>query len=421
MVESDRIRAVFFCVKLSMSFNSIERKALTGLSLLYASRMLGLFMVLPILTLYGQELDGASPASLGLALGIYGLTQAFLQIPFGAASDRFGRKPLIFVGLGIFLFGSVVAALADGVISLVIGRALQGAGAISSVVLALLADYTREDQRSKSMAVVGAVIGASFVVAVMLGPWVAGIGGLSGLFWFTSLLALVGMLITLWLPAQPPVQVHQERQFRGADLWDVLTDRNVTLLSLGIFLLHMTMTALFVALPVVLVARGFDAEGLGQVYAPVMILSFLGMAPLMMMSERRLQQVQFLRVAAGIVIAALILLWLVPQWATSAVALLIFFIGFNFMEATLPSLLSRKAQARVRGTSMGVFSTAQFSGAAVGGAVGGLLFAQMEFGQIVLLGVAAQLIWLVSLFAIRPLSAPVQASVTETGQTPTDA
>lgn len=404
-----------------MSFNSIERKALTGLSLLYASRMLGLFMVLPILTLYGQELNGASPASLGLALGIYGLTQALLQIPFGAASDRFGRKPLMFVGLGIFLLGSIVAALADSVTSLIIGRALQGAGAISSVVLALLADYTREEQRSKSMAVVGAVIGASFVVAVMLGPWIAGFGGLNGLFWFTSALALAGMVITFWLPAQPPVQVHQERQFRGSDLWDVLTDRNVSILSLGVFLLHMTMTALFVALPVVLVARGFDAEGLGQVYAPVMILSFLGMAPLMMLSERRLAQVQFLRVAAGIVIAALLLLWQIPQWATSAVALLIFFVGFNFMEATLPSLLSRKAQVRVRGTSMGVFSTAQFSGAAVGGAVGGLLFTQMDFGPVILLGVLAQLIWLVSLFAVKPLSTSARSRVASGDQTQADA
>ncbi|EAR09621.1 MFS transporter [Reinekea blandensis] len=387
-----------------MSFNSIERKALTGLSLLYASRMLGLFMVLPILTLYGQDLQDASPASLGLALGIYGLTQAFLQIPFGAASDRYGRKPLIVIGLLLFMVGSIVAAMADSVTSLIIGRALQGGGAISSVVLALLADYTREDQRSKSMAVIGAVIGASFVVAVMLGPWIAGFGGLSGLFWFTSALALAGLVITFWLPAVPSLQVHKERQFRPADLWDVLTDRNVTILSLGIFLLHMTMTALFVALPVVLVARGFASDGLGQIYAPVMILSFIGMAPLMMISERRLAQVQFLRLAAGIVIGALLLLWQVPQWAASAVALLIFFVGFNFMEATLPSLLSRKARAQVRGTSMGVFSTAQFTGAAAGGAVGGLLFSDMAFGPVVFLGVAAQAIWLLSLFAVTPVS-----------------
>lgn len=386
-----------------MSLNSIERKALTGLSLLYASRMLGLFMVLPVLTLYGQSLEGASSASLGLALGVYGLTQAILQIPFGAASDRFGRKPLIIIGLLIFLAGSVLAALSTHVYGMVIGRALQGAGAISSVVLALLADYTREEQRSKVMAVIGAVIGASFVLAVMLGPWVAGLGGISGLFWFTSGLALVGLLITAWLPGVPPVQAHDERQFRPGDLWRVLADKNVTILSFGVFLLHMTMTALFVALPVVLVARGFDAENLGRIYAPVMILAFIGMAPLMMMSERRNAQVQFLRFTAVIVMLALVLMWSVQQWAMSAVALLAFFVGFNFMEATLPSLLSRKAKQSVRGTSMGVFSTAQFTGAAMGGLLGGLLFSDMAFGNIIVLGLIAQLLWLISLFVVRPV------------------
>lgn len=386
-----------------MSLNTVERKALTGLSLLYASRMLGLFMVLPVLTLYGQSLDGADSANLGLALGIYGLTQAMLQIPFGAASDRFGRKPLIVVGLLIFLTGSVLAALSTHVYGLVFGRALQGAGAISSVVLALLADYTREEERSKAMAVIGAVIGSSFVVAVMLGPWIAGFGGISGLFWFTSALAFAGLLITLALPPVPPLQQHVERQFRAGDLWSVLRDRNVTILSLGIFLLHMTMTALFVALPIVLVSRGFDADGLGQIYAPVMILAFVGMAPLMMISERRKAHVQFLRLAAVIVMLALVALWLTPQWAMSAVALLVFFVGFNFMEATLPSLLSRKAQQAVRGTSMGVFSTAQFTGAAAGGVLGGALFAQQLFTPIIVLGMIAQFVWLVALFAVRPL------------------
>lgn len=383
--------------------NSVERKALFGLSALYATRMLGLFMVLPVLTLYGQELSGATPQMLGLALGIYGITQAMLQIPFGMASDRFGRKPLIILGLGIFLLGSVLAALSDHVVALIIGRALQGAGAISSVVLALLADYTREEQRSKAMAIVGAIIGSSFVLAVMLGPWVAGLAGFSGIFWFTAGLAVIGLFVVAWLPKVPPIQIHEERQFHKQQLWTVLKDASVTSLSLGIFLLHMTMTALFVALPLVLVSRGFSAEGLGSVYAPVMIIAFLGMAPMMMMSEKRGAQLPFLRLASALIAIALFMLLGFNNGAASAVALLVFFVGFNFMEATLPSLLSRKAAVQNRGTAMGVFSTAQFLGAAAGGVMGGFLYQNGALPAIVLLGLIAQVIWVLSLFAVKPL------------------
>jgi len=178
-----------------MAFNSLEKRALFGLGTLYAARMLGLFMVLPVLTLYGQDLVGASTQMLGLALGIYGVTQALLQIPLGMLSDRFGRKPVILVGLLVFLAGSVLAALADDVLWLIVGRALQGSGAIASVVLALLADYTRDGERTKAMAIVGAVIGGSFVLAVMVGPWLAGGFGLAGPFWATAALALLSMLI----------------------------------------------------------------------------------------------------------------------------------------------------------------------------------------------------------------------------------
>jgi len=386
-----------------MALNALERKALSGLAMLYATRMLGLFMVLPVLSLYGMDLEGANSASLGLALGIYGVTQAVLQIPFGAASDRFGRKPLIVIGLVIFLIGSVVAALSDNVTGLVIGRALQGSGAISSVVLALLADYTREEERSKVMAIVGAVIGSSFVFAVMLGPWVAQFGGLSGLFWFTSLLALLGMVVLLMLPPVPPLQVHNERKVRRDLLKTVFLDRNVLALSVGIFFLHMTMTALFVALPIVLVARGFAASQLGSIYAPVMIVAFLGMAPMMMASEKRNAHIPFLRLAAGFISLALIAIAFINGGAMTAFALFVFFVGFNFIEATLPSLLSRKVEPYRRGTAMGVFATCQFMGAAVGGIAGGLLFAEQSIIAIVLLGLVAQVIWVGLLTVVEPV------------------
>jgi MFS family permease len=388
-----------------MSFNAVERKALSGLAILYATRMLGLFMVLPVLSLYGLDLDGANSKTLGFALGIYGVTQAILQIPFGAASDRYGRKPLIFIGLIIFLVGSVIAALSEHVYGLVFGRALQGAGAISSVVLALLADYTREEQRSKAMAVVGAVIGSSFVLAVILGPWITGFSGLSGLFWFTSGLALLGLVVLLRLPAVPPLQIHKERKFQVSHIADVLRNSDVLVLSIGIFLLHMTMTALFVALPVLLVARGFEASNLGSVYAPVMVIAFIGMAPMMMFSERKKAHVNFLRLAAIFIVLALFLVGYLNHGGATAIALFVFFVGFNFIEATLPSLLSRKARVETRGTSMGVFATCQFIGAAVGGILGGFLFQNASILPIITLGIASQIVWMLMLFVVKPVKA----------------
>lgn len=376
-----------------MALNSLERRSLFGLSLLYATRMLGLFMVLPVLTLYGQDLTGATSFSLGLALGVYGITQALLQIPFGAASDRYGRKLMIIIGLVIFFAGSALAALSDSVIGLIVGRALQGGGAISSVVLALLADYTREEERSKAMAVVGAVIGASFVVAVVLGPWIAGFAGLSGLFWFTAALALAALLIVLWLPPVPGQQVHQERKVQLSQIGRVFAQANVNVLSLGIFALHMSMTALFVALPIVLVQRGFAAENLGVVYAPVMVLSFLAMVPMMMMSERRKAHFTFMRISVMLMVLALALIFLVSMPLFTAVGLFVFFAGFNFMEATLPSLLSRRVSTEVRGTAMGVFSTGQFLGAAAGGVVGGFIFGSVGLIGIVLLGCVCLSAW----------------------------
>ncbi|TCS40685.1 MFS transporter [Reinekea marinisedimentorum] len=387
-----------------MAFNKLETRALTGLAVLYASRMMGLFMVFPILTLYGYSLTGANAQTLGMALGIYGLTQALLQIPFGAASDRFGRKKLIFIGLLIFLAGSLMAALASNVYQLIIGRALQGAGAISSVILALLADYTRESQRSKAMAVIGAVIGGSFVVAVVLGPFIAGWVGLNGLFWFIAALALIGLLVLALLPEVPENSAPNERRIRRDLLSSVFANREVMLLSLGIGMLHLTMTALFVALPNILVAYGLTENQLGAVYAPTMLLGFIGMIPLMIKAERGLLHVRYLRLAALLAVAALLIIGLVAHAWLVAVALMIFFIGFNFSEASLPSLLSRKVGVESRGTAMGVFSTCQFLGAAVGGIAGGWLFSTGSLWPLVMMGVVVQMIWVLLLSAVEPLA-----------------
>lgn len=378
-----------------MAFNALEKKALIGLSLLYASRMLGLFMVLPILTLYGRDVNGATTQLLGLALGIYGITQAVLQLPLGMLSDRVGRRPVIFGGLTIFLAGSVMAALADHVVWLVIGRALQGAGAIASVVLALLADYTRESERTKGMAIVGAIIGASFVMAVILGPVLADAFGLSGVFWSTAMLAMFGMGVLAWLPSPPQAQVHEERQLHWRQLGAVIGDRHLSPLSLGIFCLHLTMTAVFVGLPVLLADQGISGDRLGWVYAPVMLLSFVAMVPLIMVSERRKAHIPVLRWAAVLIGVAVLGLGISSQAAVTIGLIGLFFVGFNFMEATLPSLISRRAPVSARGTAMGVFSTSQFLGAACGGLMGGWLFDAFDMLGIAAMALSAILLWLV--------------------------
>lgn len=382
-----------------MAFNSLEKKALTGLALLYASRMLGLFMVLPILTLYGQSLTGATTVLLGIALGIYGITQAMLQIPLGMLSDRVGRKPVIAAGLLIFIVGSVIAALSEHVLGVVIGRALQGAGAISSVILALLADYTRPEERTKAMAIVGAIIGGSFVLAVIVGPVIASAFGLSGVFWATSLMALAGLIIVYWLPVPPPAAVHEERRWQGSQLGRVVRDRTLVPLNIGVFVLHLTMTMMFVGLPVVLVQQGIPGDQLGWVYAPVMVLSFLGMVPMIALAERRRAHRIFLTLAGGFIVAAMAVLGLSAVAWLSIALVWLFFVGFNFIEASLPSLISRRAPADARGTAMGVFSTGQFLGAALGGLCGGWAYQQWGMNGIAVIGIAVMLIWMVLLWA----------------------
>lgn len=397
-----------------MAFNSLEKKALTGLALLYASRMLGLFMVLPILTLYGQSLTGATTVLLGIALGIYGITQAVLQIPLGMLSDRFGRKPVIAAGLLIFIIGSVIAALSEHVLGVVIGRALQGAGAIASVILALLADYTRPEERTKAMAIVGAIIGGSFVLAVIIGPVIASAFGLSGVFWATSLMALAGLVIVYWLPTPPPAKVHEERRWQGSQLGRVVRDRQLVPLNIGVFVLHLTMTMMFVGLPVVLVQQGILGDQLGWVYAPVMVLSFLGMVPMIALAERRKAHRVFLILAGTFITLAMAGLGLSSVAWLSIGLVWLFFVGFNFVEASLPSLISRRAPVYARGTAMGVFSTGQFLGAALGGLCGGWAYQHWGMVGIAMIGIAAMLVWMVLLWSLdRSVADPSAGSASQ--------
>jgi MFS family permease len=354
-------------------FTQNERRSVFGLASLYSARMIGLFMVLPVLVVYGQELPGASPALLGLALGIYGLTQALLQIPLGALSDRIGRKPVILAGLVVFAAGSVVAAYANSVWWLVFGRALQGAGAIAGAVMALLADSTRSEQRTKAMAIVGISIGASFAVALMLGPALAAWGGLRLVFLVTAGLAVLGVFITLWRIPSAPILVEASEGadthawYKNADLWR---------LNAGVFVLHFTLTAAFMVVPLLLLnALSLPKELHWQVYAPVLLASVVGLGLLMRLGERS----GYPKLAFGLAVLCLsAALWafesrLGQTYIGLFGALWCFFVGFNFLEASLPSLLSKRVTQRRRGAAMGSFSTSQFAGAFLGGSGGGLL------------------------------------------------
>ena len=356
----------------------LERRTVSSLALLYSFRMLGLFMVLPLLALYAADLPGATPAMLGLALGIYGLSQAVLQIPLGWLSDRVGRKPVIVAGLVVFALGSMVAAQADTAAGIVVGRFLQGAGAIASTVMALVADLTREEQRTKAMAIVGASIGASFAIALVLGPVVAAMGGLQAVFYLTAILALLGIVVVLLrVPTPERLIEHDEVGTRGVHLAQALADRQLLRLNFGVFTLHFILMACFLLLPTQLEdSMGIARDAHWQVYLPALLLSLLGMLPLMRLAEKGGRLREVFPAAIALLLLALVGFGFVASGMLFYLSLWLFFVGFNYLEATLPSLVSKAVFAGGRGTAMGIYSSCQFLGAFAGGAVGGYVLQQ---------------------------------------------
>ncbi|QOR40243.1 MFS transporter [Billgrantia diversa] len=354
-----------------------ERRAITGLAGLYATRMLGLFMVLPVLALYADELEGATPLLVGLALGVYGLTQAVLQIPFGLLSDRLGRKPVIAGGLLLFLLGSVVAASADSIGGVILGRCLQGSGAVAAAIMALLADQTREQVRTAAMATIGLSIGVAFAVAMVIGPWLAAAFGLAAVFWFTTLLAGLG-LVVLWklVPPAPRRLRHRDVGIDRQQLVAIITRADLWRLDLSIFALHLVLMAIFVAVPFRLVEAGIEADQHGLIYLGIMALAFIGMVPLIIIAEKRQRMKGMSLAAVGTITVSLAgLAGFGDGWALFA-WLLLFFVAFNLLEAMLPSMISKMAPAGAKGTAMGVYSTSQFLGAFLGGVLGGFLAQQ---------------------------------------------
>ena len=349
----------------------VERRAVGVIALIAVFRMFGLFALLPVLAIFAADLDGATPTLIGVAVGGYGLTQAALQIPFGALSDRIGRIPVILLGLVLFAAGSVLAGLSDDIAGVIAGRFLQGAGAISATLTALLADATREEMRTRSMAIFGIGIGTSFLLALVLGPAIAAAAGVRSLFWLAAGLALAAGALTFFLPrdiARPAKPA--ERNLSAALRPDLIR------LDLYIFVLHAILTASFVALPFLL--RNELDIVLGdhwKIYIGALLVSLVGTVPLIIADERQGKSATVATAILLLLIGQLVLALAGTTTTIVFVALAVFFAGFNFLEAGLPARLSIRAAGEVRGASLGVFSSAQFLGAFAGGLIGGYFLA----------------------------------------------
>jgi predicted MFS family arabinose efflux permease len=355
--------------------------------------------------LYGTSYQQQTPFLLGVALGAYGFSQALLQIPFGVLSDRLGRRPLIILGLLLFVGGSVVAALADSVYGLILGRFLQGAGAISAVVMALLSDLTSDESRTKAMASIGASMGLSFVVAMSLGPMLAAWAGVSGIFWVTAFLGVIGIVIFwCWVPHVSTVARPKRDALAVPQLiWFTFKHKELLRLNLGIFVLHFVLMANFVALPLVLQSHWFIArDHHGFIYLPLLLIAFALAVPQIIIAEKKRKIRSVFLFSIGLIAFAELGLMLLPSVWIGLLVLFIFFVGFNVLEATQPSLVSKIAPAGSKGTATGIYATCQVMGVFLGGVVGGWLVQHQGVDKVFLLGGIGCLIWLLIAWKMEP-------------------
>ncbi|KIO38371.1 MULTISPECIES: MFS transporter [unclassified Shewanella] len=380
-----------------------EKRVAFSLASVFGLRMMGLFMIMPVFALYGQHLEGFSPLWVGIAIGAYGLTQAILQIPMGILSDKYGRKPIILIGLALFALGSLLAASADSIYGVVAGRALQGMGAIAAAVLALAADLTRDEQRTKVMAIIGMCIGFSFALSLLVGPIVAEHLGLSGLFAMTAGLALLGMVIVQLLVPNPIGQAPKgDTVAAPAKLKAMLTDPQLFRLDAGIFILHLVLTAVFVALPLDLVDAGLAKEKHWMLYFPAFVGAFFLMVPLIIIGVKKKNTKATFQIALLIMIAALAAMALFANsLVVLSVAVVLFFTGFNYLEASLPSLIAKFCPVGDKGSAMGVYSTSQFLGAFCGGLLGGGAYQLLGAAGVFTVALGLMCLWLLLTFGMQ--------------------
>lgn len=374
-----------------------EKSAVLSLGMIMAFRMLGLFMILPVFSAYIHHSSEATPLLIGLALGIYGLTQAVLQIPFGYWSDRIGRKPVITIGLILFALGSVVAALSHHIGGIILGRALQGAGAIGSTVLALVADLTRDQHRNKAMAFVGLTIGLSFMVAMILGPLVNAAYQLSGIFWLSAIFALLGIgLLFTTVPKAPRPYVDEAVEPSPRGFRHVLKDRQLLHLDLSIGIQHAIFTAIFIAIPILLTHDlGLSAEKQIWLYVGVLVLAFFCMIPFIIIGEKKRHMKAIFLGAISVILLCQILMLCFPENALPlSLSLFLFFTAFTTLESCLPSMVSKVAPILRKGSAMGIYSSCQFLGIFLGGSIGGLVFSHFQFTGLFLFSSFLATIWL---------------------------
>lgn len=363
--------------------NSVERTATLSLSGLFAARLIGLFMVLPVLSLYANGLTGATPTLIGLALGGYGLTQALFQIPCGMLSDRYHRKWIMAYGLVVFILGSLVCALSSSIYQMIIGRILQGAGAIGGVTMALLTDLTREEHRTKAMAGIGITIGASFLLAMMLGPMLSQWVGVAGLFWISAGLGLFSIYILIqYVPSLPPT-------LPPASAYQTLNYQNLMPLNLGVMILHTILTANFVVLPLILQQRHY-------IYFPVLLTACLIILPILKLARQKEYVMRLTLFMVLLLTLSLILLYFTYSYITGLIiGLTLFFIAFTFLEASLPACISYLVPAHQKGTAMGIYSCSQFLGMFFGGVSGGWLYGHYEISSVFIFCVMLSFLWLI--------------------------
>ena len=375
----------------------VELKSCSILASVYALRMLGMFLILPIFAIYATNLD-SNPTNLqiGLALGIYGLTQAIFQIPFGMSSDYFGRKKVIYFGLLLFIIGSLIAGYSTSIEGIILGRSIQGSGAISAVLTALLADITREEQRTKAMAIIGASIGLTFALSLVLSPWLNDMIGVDGIFILMAILSFTAFLLVYFFIKEP--EIRKEKTKTSVDeFFKILKDINLFRMNFGIFVLHATQISMFMIIPIYLVNQGgINLSDHWQIYLPVLFFSFLLMIPIIIFSEKFNKiKIAFLSAIIILFLAQLVFIIFGYSLVGIILALLIYFVGFNFLEASLPSLVSKIAPINKKGLALGVYNTSQSLGIFVGGALGGLITKVYGYNASFVFCIALIFLWFV--------------------------